>query len=140
MARHKRPHRDRGARPKPLTLVVLQRAIEEGHDELNDGEYWHCVAILKKLRWFRDAAKCAQLKIKPIDGIFELSERGGLLGKKNIRFYFKTIDEMDELVVLKTYRKDEEDQTPRHVIINAKTRLGQYKRGLVAVGAIYRRK
>ena len=78
----------RKAKPKRLKVVVLQRSIDEGHAELNDGEYWHCVKILRRLCRLNDRKQCSDLRITPIDGIFELREKGGLLHKKNMRFFF----------------------------------------------------
>jgi hypothetical protein len=81
-----------------------------------------------------------ELDIRTIRGIYELREKGGLLGKKNMRFFFDVFPKVRTIVIAKAYRKDEEDQTPPHVIINAKTRLSQWQANQLAVGATYRSK
>jgi hypothetical protein len=127
-------------RVKSYEVVVLKKAIDEGRKELNDGEYWHVVNILRKLVDFNDSAAMSELDIKPIDGIYELREKGGLLGKKNMRFFFDAFPKANKLVIARAYRKDEEDQTPRHIIINAHTRLAQWKKEKLTVGAVFRTK
>lgn len=130
--------REPRAGKKKLEVVVLQRCIDEGHKELNDVEYWHIVKILRKLVDFGDTTTMSELDIRSIDGIYELREKGGLLGKKNMRFFFDVFTKEGKVVVAKAYRKDEEDQTPRHVLINAHSRLAQWKAKQLAVGATYR--
>lgn len=126
-------------RPKKrYDMVVLARAIAEGRKELNDGEYCHIVKILKKLVNWGDESKMGELSVKSIDGIYELCEKWGLLGKKNMRFYFDVFPELGKIVIAKTYRKDEEGQPPRHIILNAQNRLFEWKEKKALVGATYR--
>lgn len=127
-----------GTGKRKLDVVVLKRCIDEGRKELNDGEYWHVVKILRKLVNFGNSAKMSELDIRPIDGIYELREKGGLLYKKNMRFFFSVFTKEGKVVIAKAYRKDEEDQTPRHILINAHSRLAQWKANKLAVGATYR--
>ena len=79
------------------------------------------------------------MRIEPIDGIYELKEKGGLLGNINLRLYFDVYQDTGEVVLAKAYKKDEEGSPPRAVVLNAQTRLRSYRRGEIREGlSIYR--
>lgn len=119
--------------PKGLrTLVVLESAVREARGMLNDGQYWHVADIVKRLVWFGSPEQLADLRIAPIEGFHELKLKGHLLGKINLRIYFADLSAQNEIVVLKTYKKEEEHQVGRHIILNLEDRFEDYLRSSVS--------
>ena len=69
-------------------VVILGVAKREGHQILTDVQYDHEVSVLKRLTNFSDAEEIADLKIEKIGSFYELKDKGGPLGKINLRLYF----------------------------------------------------
>lgn len=110
-------------------VVVLACAKREGRKILNAGQYEHVSDIVKRLVDFDDAQEMSDMRIGPIGDFFELKEKGGLLGNINLRLFFGRLNREREIVVVKAYKKEEESQTPRHVVLNVESRLRAYCRG-----------
>jgi len=93
------------------------------------------VAIEKRLEDWGNRDELADLDIEKVTNqIWELKEKGGPLHKKNIRVYFSVLEESREVVVLKTYKKEQDGQVSRHVLISAEDRLDDYEAGLLNAG------
>ncbi|MFH1922046.1 MAG: hypothetical protein ABIP48_19445 [Planctomycetota bacterium] len=110
-------------------VVVLKVAKREGRKILTDLQYDHIVDILKRLVDFGNPEEMADLDIKPIGSFYELKEKWGVLGRINLRVYFGTISEDHELVIAKTYKKEDDGPTPRHIVILVEERLEEYRAG-----------
>ncbi len=95
------------------TVRVIGYAQKEGRTILkNDGKYQHIVDIEKRLVDFGNLEETCDLDIRSFHEFFELRERGGLLGNINLRVFFAHLPERNEIVILKTYKKERNDQTP----------------------------
>jgi hypothetical protein len=121
------PRRD--ARTAYQTVVVLNIAAKEGADELTAGQYLHVKDQIKQLVGFGRQEFESQLRIEKFGEFWELKEKGGVLGKKNIRVYFKYHEEANEVVVLSTYKKEDDGQAPDHIRIRLKNRWKRYLKG-----------
>lgn len=114
-------------RPGKLRRVaVLPHAVREAKEILNDGQYFHVVGIVKRLVHFGDHRELWDLRIEAIDSFFELKLKGGLLGNINLRVYFADLAANNEIVVLKTYKKEEDHKTPRRIVVTLEDRLSDY--------------
>jgi hypothetical protein len=120
---------EKGPSPRKWELVVLPVVKKEGHKILSDVQYDHVVEVLKRLVDFGNKEEIGDLDIKPIQSFFEPKEKGGLLGRINLRVYFGTFPEENKLVIAKAYKKDEEGPPPRHIVLLVQDRLEQYKAG-----------
>ncbi len=119
-------------------VVVLQAAVDDARKFLSQVQYAHAVSLVRRLVWFGDAKKIADLDIRRLDRkLWELRDKGGVLGRLNLRVFFSVLS--DEVVVLKTYKKEEDGQTPRHVKLLCHDRLEDYGRGLARVFIRYPR-
>lgn len=107
-------------------VVVLPHAVREAKEILNNGQYFHVVEVVKRLVHFGDEVELWDLRIEAIDDFYELKLKGGMVGKVNLRVYFADLSSQNEIVVLKTYKKEVEDKTPRHVVITLEDRLSAY--------------
>ena len=103
--------------------AVLAVAKREGRSSLSPGQYLHLKDIIKRLVHFNRPKEIADLRIEPVEDFFELKEKGSVLGRINVRVYFGFFPNLGEVVVVKTYKKEEDGKTPRHVVINVQARL-----------------
>ena len=120
---------ENGPRAPWQTVVVLPIVAKEGWDELTPGQYQHVKDLLKQLVGFGRREYESNLTIAPFGEFWELKEKGGVLGRKNIRVYFRFDSEANEVVVLHTYKKEDDGQAPPHIMIRLKNRWNLYKAG-----------
>jgi hypothetical protein len=111
------------------TVVVVGIAAKEGSGELSDGQYLHVKDLLKQLVGFGRREFESQLRIEKFGEFWELKEKGGVLGKKDIRVYFKEHVEKNEIVILSTYKKEDDGQVPGYIRIRLKSRWRMYLKG-----------
>jgi hypothetical protein len=131
--------RDEETVRRPISVIVLAVAKKEGRDFLTETQYVHITNIIKLPANFDDPAAMSALRIEPIADFFELKEKGGILGKTNVRIYFGFDPNTRQVVVAKAYKKEVEGQTPRHVVINVQARLRAYRAGQLMRGTtVYR--
>jgi hypothetical protein len=106
---------DGGGR-KAWLVVALDVAKAEGRKILNETQYEHITDVLRRLVDFGDKDELSDLSIEPIGSFWELKEKGGILGRINLRVYFGTLPDDMELVIAKTYKKEDDGKTPQHII------------------------
>jgi hypothetical protein len=114
--------------PRKWKVVVLEVAKNEGKRILDTCQYQHIVEVIKRLKDFGNYEELSDLDIEPISDFWELREKGGPLRKINLRVYFAILKDDKILVILKAYKKEEDGQTPQHVIVSIQHRLNEYKR------------
>lgn len=120
---------------EPCTVVVLDWAKFEGLKILTEREYWYVVPFVRRLSEFGDLKSTADLDIKQINDFWELRLKGGFLGRKNIRIYFAFVAERHEVVVLMTYKKEEDRRVSPSILITLEDRLDDYLEGRARVAA-----
>jgi hypothetical protein len=114
-------------RDRTWVVVALDVAKAEGRKILSEPQYEHIKEILRRLEDFGDKEELSDLSIEPIGSFWELRERGGPLGRINLRVYFGTLPEDLELVIAKAYKKEDDRKTPPYIIEQVEDRLVEYK-------------
>ena len=61
--------------------------------------------------------------VRPIEQYFELRDKHGLLGKINLRVFYCLLEELNYLVVLGVWKKEEEHQTPPRIKVRMRRRM-----------------
>ncbi len=105
-------------------LAYLKVASSEGRTFLNEMQYDHAVEQFEILACEKDPSHPGRgLDVQPHGDFFELRDKGGVLRKINLRVYFILIDKPTKtIVVLGAYKKEDEGQTPKRVVIKMKNR------------------
>ncbi len=106
------------------SMAYLRAAAKEGHGFLTDLQYDHAVDQFEELAFEEDPShpKVA-IDIRPHGDFFELRDKGGVLRKINLRCYFILLDKPTKtIVVLGAYKKEDEAQTPQHIVLKMKNR------------------
>src|SRR6185295_9962565 len=111
-----------GGGHRPMTVVVLAIAKAEGRSLLNDVQYANAVDIVKRLADFGNKAATVDLRIGPMKQFWALKLKGGFLKKINLRIYFAVLSDRNEIVVLMTYKKEEDRRVSPHVPLTLEDR------------------
>lgn len=121
-----------GAGPLPgylWSVYYLSVAREEATAFLNDGQYAHAVDLVRALASEADPTHPATVTVEAVEGFFELKDKGGILGKINLRVYFTVSPKEKTIVVLGAIKKEAEGQTPAWVKIRIRNRLRKFREG-----------
>ena len=110
-------------------VVVIGIAAKEGWEELTPGQYLHLKDLVKQLVGVGRKEYESHLNIGPFGDFWELKEKGGTLGRKNMRVYFRFDSNVNDVVVLHTYKKEDDGQAPPHIKTRLKNRWNCYLRG-----------
>lgn len=113
------------------TVAVLPIAAKEGWEILTPGQYLHAKDLIKQLVGFGVREFDSKLRIEQIGDFWELKDKGGTLGRINLRIYFRFAQESNEIVILKTYKKEDDGSAPPHIVIGLKNRFRQYLDGQI---------
>ncbi|HAH47940.1 hypothetical protein [Gimesia sp.] len=110
-----------------LVVKLHPFAIKEATKKLkNRGKRKHLLDLVDRLKHFGDQRELHDLRIQKVGSFYALKLKGGLLGKINLRIYFAHLLDRNEIVVLKVYKKEEENQIPRHIVLTVENRLEEY--------------
>ena|SRR5436190_6875893 len=123
-----------GEEARRRRVVVLKRSKDEGKKILSNLQYACVVEVVKRIGDFDDHEEAWDLDIRRFGDFYELRMKGSFLGKINLRVYFAYLKDRDEVLVLKTYKKEQEDQTPPYIMETLKDRCEQYISGGLRVG------
>jgi hypothetical protein len=111
-------------------LGYLEVAEKEARKLLTDDQYDHVLRLFDDLACEVDPTKSETLDIGAIEDFYELKDKGGILGKINLRAYFVVVGNKRLIVVLMVYKKEEEHQTPEHVKACVRNRLREVRKQL----------
>ncbi len=104
-------------------LAYIEKAAHEGRKILNEVQYAHTVQQFDELALEEEPTKSPTQEIEEVENFYELKDKGGVLGKINLRVYFAIIKEKRIIVVLCVYKKEEEGQVPSYIKTKVRNRL-----------------
>lgn len=116
--------------PSKWELGYLEAAEREARKLLTDEQYDHVVGLFDDLAYESDPTKSQTLDVSPIEDFYELSDKGGILGKINVRVYFTVVEDKRLILALSVYKKEEEGKTPEHIKIKVRNRLREARKML----------
>jgi hypothetical protein len=108
-------------------LGYLSIAEQEARNFLTEDQYSHVVQLFDELAYEPDPLKSATQDVRKINEFYELRDKGGILGKINIRVYFTIIDNMKLILALSVYKKEDDGATPPYIVIRVRNRLRHAK-------------
>lgn len=110
-------------RPAVYRLGYLDAAVKDAREILTEDQYAHLVQQFDLLALDQDPRRPASHDVRPIEGLYELREKGGVLGRLNVRVFFAVLDEENLIVVLGCFKKEAEGQTPTHIKLKMRNRM-----------------
>ena len=121
-----------GTGPPPAytsTVLIPDVAFREAMAFLTTVQYQHAAGLIKDVATEGDPTHSVTQSVDAIEGYHELRDKGGILGKINLRIFFYVDKKRFVLLILGAINKKNEDQTPKSVRIRMKRRLRQYLNG-----------
>lgn len=121
-----------GAGPPPgynFTVLIPDIVYQEARGFLTADQYEHAACLVKDLAAHDDPTHSTTQRVEAIGDFHELKDKGGILGKVNLRVFFYADKERSSLLVLGAINKGNEGQTPKSVRIRMSRRLRKYLNG-----------
>jgi hypothetical protein len=112
-----------------FTVLIADLAYREARGFLTFDQYEHAASFVKELAEEDDPTRSATQRIEAIDTYHELKDKGGILGKINLRVFFHVDQSRSALIILGAINKANEGQTPKAVRIRMRRRLRKYLNG-----------
>ncbi len=107
-------------------IDVLDRAYQEEKRLFDDAEDEHCKNLVREVAREIDPTHSLTIDVRPIEDFFEIRDKGGILGKKNVRIFFFVYKPKRKIVILGVVKKENEGQTPVAVKITMSRRKRLY--------------
>ena len=111
------------------TVLYLAVAREEASRFLGPAQYAHVVDQIKSLAREEDPTHPQTVSVDAIEDFFELREKGGPLGRTNVRVFFVLDKEAQAIVVLGAIKKEADGATPAGDRIRMRYRRRKYLAG-----------
>ncbi len=105
-----------GSGPEPGFLwgvEYLTVATAEARSFLDERQYLHVVDQLRALAREEDPTHPATVKVRAVEDCHELKEKGGPLGRINVRVFFHVNKESHTILILGAIKKENDGPTPR---------------------------
>jgi len=118
------------------TVIVPTIVRREAREFLTIGQYVHVTDFVKQLTGFGSRRYDRTICIAPIDEFWELKEKGGMLGKINVRIYFAFLKESNEIAILHAYKKEDDAQVHPSVLLLVRQRCRRFVSGELRDGAV----
>ena len=122
-----------GGGPPPgyeWNVTILDVAYKEAMEFLDGDQYTHIARQVKELAQQGDPTHSETVDVKAIENYCEIRDKGGILGRLNVRVFFYVHDSNRTIVVLGTIKKEADGTTPMAIKIRMRHRIRQYLSGL----------
>lgn len=96
---------------------------------LNEAQYQHIAMQVKELARSESPTHCETVSVDKIDEYHELREKGGILGRINVRIFFGICDKTHSVIVLGGIKKENNGPTPTGDKITMRRRWRKYLAG-----------
>ena len=110
-------------------VAILDFAFGEVMGFLTHAEYQHIAMQIKELAREDDPSHSQTVSVSKIQDFFELREKGGILGNKNVRIFFGLDKSKQAIVILGGLKKENNGHTPDGTRILVQRRWRKYLKG-----------
>ena len=121
-----------GGGPPPgyeWSIGVWEVGYSEAIDLLSGPQYRHLADQFKDLARYPDPTHSETLDLRPVEEFFELRDKGGILGKLNMRVFYTVDRKRRVIVVLGVVKKENEGATSVGDKIRIRRRMRKYDSG-----------
>jgi mRNA-degrading endonuclease RelE of RelBE toxin-antitoxin system len=123
MKRKTRRPRGNSTETPQWELGYLEKAATEARKFLSEEQIAHVVELFDQLAYEPDPARSERVDVRKIEDFYEVRDKGGVLGKINVRVYFTVLGKHRVILALHVYKKEDEGKPPRHVMTTVRRRL-----------------
>ncbi len=93
-------------------VTILSQVRDEARTFLNEDQYTHLSRQVRELAQQEDPTHSATLDIRPVGDMYELRDKGGILGKINVRVFYFVVHPARTIVILGAIHKQNDGPTP----------------------------
>jgi len=109
---------------------LLNEAHADAIGFLTEGQYWHLSAQVRELAMAAEPTQSDTVDIRPVQQFHEIRDKGGILQKINARVFLYVHQQTRTIVVLGAFNKQNDGQTPAHVVQTMDRRRRRYLESL----------
>ena len=110
-------------------VEYLSVAQHEALRFLTTAQYRHMVDQLRSLAREKDPTHPCTVRVENIEDFWELKDKGGPLGKINVRVFFFLVNDDRTIVVLGAFKKENDGLTPPATRVLMRARKRKYLNG-----------
>jgi hypothetical protein len=111
------------------TVGYLSVASGEASKFLNAEQHAHAIDLVRSLASEEHPTHPKTVDVDAVEDFYELKDKGGILGKINLRIYFIIEPSTRQIIILSAFNKKIEDQMPGWLKIRVKNRLRRFRNG-----------
>lgn len=93
---------------------------------MSEAQYAHVVDLLRALASEADPTHATTADVRSVEEFFEIRDKGGILGRINVRVFFVVRPEDKQIIVLGAINKSAEGPTPTWAKVRIRNRIRQY--------------
>lgn len=108
---------------------ILDFAYREVMGFLTEAQYQHIAMQVKELARAESPSHCATVSVDAIEDFYELREKGGILGRINVRVFFGLCKTTHSVIILGGIKKESNGPTPQGDKITMRRRWRKYRDG-----------
>ena len=110
-------------------MWILDCVHNEALSILTEAQYQHLSLQVKELAGHDDPPHSDVLTLRPIENFFELKDKGGILGKLNIRVFYGIDHNKRAIIILGIINKQNDGPTPAGDKVRIRRRWRNFKDG-----------
>lgn len=103
-------------------VLILDIAYQEAMSFLTEEQYEHLAMQFKELAGDSDPSHSRVADVRKIEDYFELRDKGGILGKTNVRVFFGLEQDRKNIIVLGCFKKETDGKTPTGIRVSMRRR------------------
>ncbi|MEI7688102.1 MAG: hypothetical protein WCL32_24105, partial [Planctomycetota bacterium] len=107
-------------------VAILEVSYSEASEFLDPDQYAHMASLVRELARQDDATHSKTIDVRPVQEFFEIRDKGGILGKKNVRVFYFVEKRSRSIVILGAFKKEAEGATPVGVRLRMRRRMRLY--------------
>ncbi len=123
-------HAGGGRRPGyKWSVAIVDFVFDEAMKFLDEAQYSHLAEQLQEIARQDDPTHSLVVSIDAIEDFYELRDKGGVLGGKNVRVFYYVDKHMRTIVVVGATLKQNNGPTPQTVKVRIRRRVRAYMAG-----------
>jgi len=122
-------HGDGPAPGYQWNVAILDFAFDEVRAFLSESQYEHIAMQVKELARETDPSHPRSVSVDAVDDFYELRDKGGVLGKKNVRIFFGISKDERAIVIFGGIKKENDGAIPEGTRIAVGRRWRKYRNG-----------
>ena len=107
-------------------VEIFPQARAEAREFLTEEQYAHLSSQVRELARQDDPTHSVTLDIRPVNDMYELRDKGGILGKLNVRVFYFVSQPNRTIVILGSFHKQNDGPTPQGDLWRMQKRMKRY--------------